>query len=168
MTLPFRVAGPALALALSLSLAGCGGGTAERTDRSDDDAKVGAAGDFFEIEDGDKRLLGSVNLPRPDWLPAGMPFPADAHIVLVTHIKRDAQPDLFMIQANSFVKPAPYAQAFLLWAESKGLDPERDARYGDDRPVVGFKGADGSPASLQITPQEGGVSRIMIAFAGPL
>lgn|GEM_PF-5370797 len=168
MTLARYLVRGALALALTISCAGCGDGSGGNTDVSTSEHVAGGMGGLLEIEDGDEELLGSVNLPRPDWLPAGMPFPDDAHIYLATHIRREGDPDLFMIQANSFVKPASYAHAFHKWAKSKGLEPEQDARYGDERPVVGFKGADDSPASLQVLPQDGGFSRITIAFAGPL
>ena len=161
-----RLRGIAVTTALALLLTGCVEGTPGEAQASAAAGGENEVGGILAIEDGDEGLLGSVNLPRPDWLPAGMPFPDDAHIMLTTHIPRDGEPDLFMVQANSFVKPAPYAHIFLEWAEAKGLDPEQDARFGDERPVVGFKGADGSPASLQTTPQDGGLSRIMIAFAG--
>lgn len=163
-----RRAGLAVTLAAALLLAGCGDGA-----QGDAQASAAAGGGnavegLLAIDDGDEGLLGSVNLPRPDWLPGGMPFPQDAHIYLTTHIPRDGEPDIFMVQANSFVKPGPYAQAFLEWAEAKGLDPEKSARFDAAKPVIAFKGADGSPASLQVLPQDGGFSQIVITFAGPL
>ncbi|OCC23620.1 hypothetical protein MB02_10645 [Croceicoccus estronivorus] len=149
----------ALAFILALSIAGCGDGA------SDSQASGEApAGNQIDGSRGDEGLLGRVNLPRPDWFPAGMPFPNDAHIYLATHIRRDDEPDMFMLQANSFVEPVSYARAFYDWAEAKGLKPERDSRYDL---VVGFDGADGSPATLQVLAKDG-YTQIVIAYAGQL
>ena len=96
-----------LALVLALSLAGCGDGAggSEASGTNDSGSQVDG---ILAIDDGEEGLLGSVKLPKPDWMPNGMPLPKDAHIYLATHrrvSRRKAQ------AKNSIKKAQAKAQA---------------------------------------------------------
>lgn len=160
------MAGSVLALALAISLAGCGDG-AGGADASEKAATGDRVDGILAIEDGDKSLLGSVNLPRPDWMPHDMPLPQDAHIYLATRIPRNGEPDLFMVQAKSLVDAKAYADAFFDWANSRNLNPELNDTPGAKTKLVGFTGAADSPAMTQVISRDG-YRDIIITFAGPL
>ena len=52
---------------------------------SPDAGEKGEAAQGKKVAGGEAdRLLGAVNLPKPDWLPKGFPLPDDAHIYIVT------------------------------------------------------------------------------------
>lgn len=155
-----------LAFVLALSLAGCGDGAggSEASGTSDGGGQVDG---ILAIDDGDEGLLGSVNLPKPDWVPNGMPLPKDAHIYLATHIRRGSEPDLFMLQAKSFVDAKSYADAFYDWAKGKNLKPELNDKPGAKTTLVGFTGAGDSTAMTQVISRDG-YRDIVISFAGPL
>ncbi|MGI9375584.1 MAG: hypothetical protein ACR2PC_05705 [Tsuneonella suprasediminis] len=161
-----RVTRNALMLALAMSLAGCSDGAG-----GGDVSEKGATGNQVEgvltIEDGDESLLGSVNLPRPDWMPQDMPLPQDAHIYLATHIPRNGEPDLYMVQAKSLVDAKAYADAFFDWAKNRNLNPELNDKPGAKTKLVGFTGAGDSPAMTQVISRDG-YRDIIITFAGPL
>ncbi|WP_123639931.1 hypothetical protein [Tsuneonella flava] len=161
-----RLAGNALVFALAMSLAGCGDG-AGGAGVSEKGATGNRANGILPVEDGDESLLGSVNLPSPDWMPQDMPLPQDAHIYLATHIPRNGEPDLFMVQAKSLVDAKAYADAFYEWAKNRNLNPELNDKPGAKTKLVGFTGAGDSPAMTQVISRDG-YRDIIITFAGPL
>ncbi|MBI1402779.1 MAG: hypothetical protein GC147_06170 [Porphyrobacter sp.] len=167
MTRRLQIGAGAAALAAGLALASCGADAPAAIDPPTGEATTATVDGILAIEDDDSGVLGSIELPRPDWLPSDMPLPGDAHIYITTRIPRGGDPDLFMLQAKSKVDSEAYAKAFFDWAQAKGLKPEMDDKPGRTTRLVGFTGAGDSPAMLQVISREG-YRDIVISFAGPL
>ena len=152
-----------LALALPLLLAGCGGSASD-----DDGSEVITAGTggnevILGSDDGDGRGLGSVNLPRPDWLPADFPLPRDAHI-FITVDRGDQPTPIFMIQARTRADGEEIADAVVAWAKGRGLEAERLKSHSDMLHLASFnKGNGRDSASLQVHDKDDGANTIILA-----
>lgn len=116
--------------------------------------------------DEDDSGLGSVNLPRPDWLPADFPLPADTHI-FITVAKPEQTPPIYMIQARTHEDGEEIADAFVAWAKTRGLESDRLQSHSDEIHLASLAKGNGlENASLQVHDKEGGVKLIILAVTG--
>lgn len=138
-----------------LTLWGCSAAEGEAPDQ--EEAAAPAASD---------PKLGSVDLPRPDWLPDDLPLPEDAHIYLsATH--SNAQPAIHQLQARTMEDPASVAQAFIEWARGAGLEPVDESRASQpDIAVVSFRGESFNHSNLQVYRHDGGPNAIILSVVG--
>lgn len=153
---------PAAALALGLMLASCGGG--------DDNGKtINAKGEGASLTMADPSGagdgLGSVNLPRPAWLPDGFPLPADARI-FITYAKDKQAPRLYMIQARTRARGGTVIDDFLGWAKANGLKARRLESANVKVNLASLEGDEENNANIQVLEREDGVSTIVLAVTG--
>lgn len=157
------------AMALGLLVAGCGSPGAENGDGEVIRAGNGASGDAVAVgrsdDDEDGSELGSVNLPRPAWLPADFPLPADAHIY-ITVANEQQSPKIYMIQARTRSGGDPVANAVVAWAKSKGLEAERLQSHSDKLQLASFSHDVNNSGNLQVHVKPNGVNNIILAVTG--
>lgn len=141
---------------------GAGGGLADSevitSDSGGDAVAVG-------LDDGDGGL-GSVNLPRPAWLPADFPLPQDARIFIT--VEREQQdPPIYMIQARTRSDGQAVADAVVDWALARGLQAERLESPGPGHHIATLAKGNGlENANLQVFDKEGGIRQIVFAVSG--
>lgn len=151
----------ALLAAPALLLAGCDSGSAaaDAAGAPDSSASSGKA----------SSALGSVNLPRPDWLPADFPLPADAHITIVsTHT--DTTPRMFHLQARTMADKDAFMADAMRWAEARGLHPSDEGsnvKLDSAFSIMSFDGVQFSPSNMQVTDEGGKYRRIILSVVGP-
>ena len=147
-------------LAPALLLAGCDSGDAV--------AGAGASGGSAAASKS-RDPLGSVNLPRPDWLPADFPLPADAHITIVS-TNTDTTPRMFQLQARTMAEKDAFMADFRRWAEARGLHPVDEGsnlNLDSTFSIMSFDGVKFSPSNLQVTDEGGKYRRIILSVVGP-
>lgn len=150
-----------LVVALPFLLAACGSGDDGEVIVSNEGLTAVAVG--MDEDDGE---LGSVNLPRPAWLPADFPLPADSRI-FITVAKEDQDPVIYMIQARTRGDGEEIADNFVAWAKSKGLQGERLQSHSDAIHLASLEhGNSLESASLQVHDKEGGIRQIILAVNG--
>ncbi|GGD79327.1 hypothetical protein [Croceicoccus mobilis] len=105
-------------------LAGCG---SEQGTETSEVIQSNGGKDQVDTSILDAKDLGSVDLPRPAWLPADFPLPADAHIF--TTVNNDKQtPPIYMIQARTRASGDEVADAAVKWGletSVKNLRPKQ-------------------------------------------
>ncbi|WP_086608663.1 hypothetical protein [Erythrobacter donghaensis] len=147
-------------LAPALLLAGCDSGSAS--------ADAGASGSpVTASKSGD--ALGSVNLPRPDWLPADFPLPADAHITIVS-TNTNTTPKMFQLQARTMAEKDVFMADAMRWAEARGLHPVDEGsnvKLDSAFSIMSFDGVQFSPSNMQVTDEGGKYRRIILSVVGP-
>lgn len=149
-----------LVLALPFLIAACGGDGESDTISNNSGTTV-----TFGLDDNDDGL-GSVNLPRPAWLPADFPLPADSKI-FITMAKEDQDPVIYMIQARTRGDGEEIADNFVAWAKSRGLESERLKSHSDAIHLASLEhGNSLESASLQVHDKEGGIRQIILAVNG--
>lgn len=153
----------ALAVTLPLLLVACGGSGSGEDDSAIITAGSGGNTVILGENDGDGRGLGSVNLPRPAWLPADFPLPRDTHI-FITVDQSDQSTPIFMIQARTHADGEAICDAVVAWAKGRGLDAERLKSHSDKLHLASFgKGNGLDNASLQVHDKDDGVNTIILA-----
>jgi hypothetical protein len=113
--------------------------------------------------------LGSVNLPRPDWLPADFPLPADAHITIVS-TNTDTTPKMFQLQARTMAEKDAFMADAMRWAEARGLHPVDEGsnvKLDSAFSIMSFDGVQFSPSNMQVTDEGGKYRRIILSVVGP-
>ena len=153
----------ASAIAATLLIVGCGD---DASDTLEYDGESGSVSADLSYQDGDG--LGSVNLPRPDWMPASLPLPKDAHIYVTTENKLDVRP-IRMLQARSMEEPEKIAGSFMEWARANGLDPKDQSSPSVPHLTnISFNDSSGHPSTFQVMRNEGEPNNIVIAIVGDL
>ncbi|MCB2087848.1 MAG: hypothetical protein R3E18_06810 [Sphingomonadaceae bacterium] len=153
------------AAATGLLLASCGGGPI------DDDGEVitsEAGGDSVSIAISDDDALGSINMPRPNWLPADFPLPNDARI-FITVAKQEQTPKIYMLQAYSRQDGEQIADRVVAWGKARGLTAERLEAGANNIHLASLEKGNGlDNANLQVHDKEDGVRQIVFAVSGDL
>jgi hypothetical protein len=114
-------------------------------------------------------VLGSVNLPRPDWLPQDFPLPADAHIYLAA-VSKTSSPKMFQLQARTMAEKDDIMADVARWAERRGLNPSEEgngANLPDTFRILSFDGVRFNPSNMQVTDEGGKYRRIILSVVGP-
>lgn len=141
-------------VAASCMLAACSG-----------EAQQGTAERAKALSPEEARLLGSVNLPRPDWLPEGFPLPADAHIYIA--VKINSQPPSYQLQARTLEETGEIWDALIQWGMDENLKTE-DALAGREIGTTRVMAISGqgwnSISNVQIQEDGKGVRRMIVTL----
>lgn len=107
-------------------------------------------------------LLGSVDLPAPDWLPEHFPLPDDSHIYSKTEV--GSVPPAHQLQARTMDALDDIRDAIVQW----GLDSNikvQVGRAGPEMEVMGISGGGfGGASSIQIIEEARGNRRIILTL----
>ena len=130
------------------------------------------AGDKGEAAQGKKaaggeaeRLLGAVNLPKPDWLPKGFPLPDDAHIYIVT--KPNVTPAAYQLQARTMADGDKVFADMIQWGEDQGIsvkDALAGREVGSTRVLEVSGGGWAGVSSIQIQDDASGYRRLIVSL----
>lgn len=156
-----------LAIAAALALAGCGGSDAG-DDGDDGDvltSQIDGNSVSVAMSDDGGETLGSVKLPRPDWLPDDFPLPRDARIYAVVAQEKQTPP-IYMIQARTMSGGEEVVNAFIEWAGKRGLEANRNNSPNAQLFIASIEQGSDSRAELQIFQEENGVNNIVLAANG--
>ncbi|WP_155839253.1 hypothetical protein [Hyphomonas chukchiensis] len=111
------------------------------------------------------RLLGAVNLPKPDWLPKGFPLPGDAHIYSVT--KPNVTPAAYQLQARTLADGDKLFADMIRWGEDQGIsvtDALAGREVGATRVLEVSGGGWAGVSSIQIQDDASGYRRIVLSL----
>lgn len=153
-----------LPVAAALGLAGCGG-TGAGEDGEVLTSEVDGNSVSVAMSDDGGETLGSVRLPRPDWLPDDFPLPRDARIYAVVAQEKQTPP-IYMIQARTMSGGEEVVNAFIEWADRRGLQAERNNSPNVQIHIASIDQGNNSRAELQVHKQDNGVNNIILAANG--
>lgn len=153
-----------LPVAAALGLAGCDG-TGAGEDGEVLTSEVDGNSVSVAMSDDGGETLGSVKLPRPDWLPDDFPLPRDARIYAVVAQEKQTPP-IYMIQARTMSGGEEVVNAFIEWADRRGLKAERNKSPNVQIHIASIDQGSNSRAELQVHQQDNGVNNIILAANG--
>jgi hypothetical protein len=149
----------ALAMAMAVCAACSGSASPEAGDKGEAAQKRKVAGGETD------RLLGSVNLAKPDWLPKGFPLPDDAHIYIVT--KPNVTPAAYQLQARTMADGDKVFADMIRWGEAQGIsvkDALEGREVGATRVLEVSGGGWAGVSSIQIQDDPSGYRRIILSL----